>query len=209
VKGVFITGTDTGVGKTVAAAALLRWLRAREVNATVMKPVQTGWPGSDDLAACGVKATARNNPYRFRLAASPHLAGRVRVDKIMAAYRALARAHDFVIVEGAGGVLVPLNRRHTMLDLMKRMRLPVLVVARAGLGTLNHTLLTLNELHRARLRVAGVILNPGRRGRWGRIEQGNLETLKRRCSQPVQRFFPTIGNFARKSSKDWNFLVQI
>jgi dethiobiotin synthetase len=209
-NGIFITGTDTGIGKTTVAASLLKWLRAQGVDAVPMKPVQTGYPKADDLAVCGVRANDLNAPYRLRMAASPHLAsrGQIRIAKIVRAFRALSKQHDFIVVEGAGGVLVPLNFRETMLDVMKALRLPVLVVARAGLGTLNHTLLTLNELRRANLHVAGVMLNPGHRGPWGRIERSNLESLKRRCRCPVMRFFPMIGKTAKKGSNVWNFLEQ-
>ncbi len=192
-NGLFITGTDTGVGKTTVAAALINVLRERGVDATPMKPVQTGWPRANDVAACGFKSTTLTNPYRFQLAASPHLAGRVKMEKILQAFRALSKRHAFVLVEGAGGVLVPLNDKQTMVDLMKRLRLPVLVVARAGLGTLNHTFLTLGELHRAGLNVAGVILNPGAKSKWGRIEQSNLETIQERGRCRVIRLFPMIG----------------
>ena len=192
-KGIFVTGTDTGVGKTIVVAALLRELKLRGLDAMPMKPVQTGWPQANDVAACGVKNTPLTNPYRFKLAASPHLAGRVKLQKIVRAFNALSRKHDFVVVEGAGGVLVPLNDKETMIDLIKKLRLPVVIVARAGLGTLNHTLLTLNELRRAGLRVAGIVLNQGRSGGWKRIEQDNLETLQKRGRCPVVRFLPMIG----------------
>ena len=123
-------------------------------------------------------------PYCFSPACAPHLAAkeagvRVSLPVIERAFRRLSRAHDVVVVEGAGGVLVPLNERQTMLDLMIRLRLPVLLVARPGLGTLNHTLLSLQTLHGAGLTVLGVILNQATPGRWGRIEDENVRTIER------------------------------
>jgi dethiobiotin synthetase len=196
--GIFVTGTDTGVGKTVVAASLLSRFRAGGVDAVPMKPVQTGCRLSQgrqvapDLAFClkavrlnpGRRDMADMAPYCFCPACSPHLAAKEAGDRISLqvidrAFRRLSRAHDVVVVEGAGGVLVPLNDRQTMLDLMIRLRLPILLVARPGLGTLNHTLLSLQTLHGAGLTVLGVILNQATPGRWGRIEDDNVRTIER------------------------------
>jgi dethiobiotin synthetase len=196
--GIFVTGTDTGVGKTAVVAGLVSRFRAGGVDAVPMKPVQTGCrlaqgrPVAPDLAFClkaaGLKPGRRDMadmaPYRFSPACSPHLAAkevgvRISLPVIECAFRRLSRAHEVVVVEGAGGVLVPLNDRKTMLDLMIRLRLPVLLVARPGLGTLNHTLLSLQALHGAGLTVVGVILNQATPGRWGWIEEDNVRTIER------------------------------
>ncbi|MBU1694143.1 MAG: dethiobiotin synthase [Verrucomicrobia bacterium] len=203
-QGLFITGTDTGVGKTAVLGALLCALRRAGRDAVPMKPVQTGGRRgrkgltSPDLtlalAAAGLSPDASERrlmcPYLFAPACSPHLAaaqaGRViRIAAILKAFHRLKTAHEIVLVEGAGGILVPLNRRETMLDLMKALALPVVVAARPGLGTLNHTLLTLRELRRQGLRVLGVILVCTRPGRRGWIEQSNLETIRRLGKTPV------------------------
>lgn len=197
-KGVFVTGTDTGVGKTYVSAALLSALRASGVDAVPMKPVQTGCACRQgklvvpDLSRCLKTAgltpreaeLAPMAPYRFRPACSPHLAARlagvrISLPVIVQAFRQLSRNHDCVVVEGAGGVLVPLDERKTMLDLMVRLSLPVVLVARPGLGTINHTLLSLRTLRDARLTVLGVVLNQSTPGRWGRIEEDNRRTLER------------------------------
>ena len=173
----FVTGTDTGVGKTWASAALVLAQRQAGINTGYMKPVQTGCyeeagrrcaPDVEfvqSVTGCGpshdlVEAIC---PYRFLLPASPHLAATqeqstIQMDILLAAYERLAVAHTNLIVEGAGGIMVPLNKRELMLDLMKQLRLPVLVVSRAALGTLNHTLLTVNTIRDAGLDVAGMIL---------------------------------------------------
>ena len=227
-KGVFITGTDTGVGKTAVAAALLLLLRQRGVDAVPMKPIQAGClkRGGEvvapDLDYClraihlmpTVAEVEWMCPYRFIPACSPHLAARlarrpIRVRRIVAAFHRLAERHDFVVAEGAGGVLVPLNERRTMLDLMRTLGLPVLIVARPGLGTLNHTLLTLATLRAAELQIAGVVVVASQRGRRGRIERDNLASIARLGRVPMLGRLPFISSrkdfcaTALRFSKDW------
>jgi len=173
VKGLFITGTGTGVGKTRATGLLLAALRQRGLDAVAIKPVQTGASVGEiapDLAEHMRLADwhpadpARYAPIVLRDPVSPHLAaereGRtLAVAEIVAATQAAATGHAFALVEGAGGIIVPINRRETMLHLAVALRLPVLVVAQAGLGTINHTLLTLAALRAAGLEPHGVLLN--------------------------------------------------
>jgi len=196
--GLFVTGTDTGVGKTFIASALLAAIRECGCDAVPMKPVQTGCVSSrgcliaPDLAFCLERAglapsdseLADMSPYCFRPACSPHLAAKqagipIRQDVIGRAFRRLVRAHDAVVVEGAGGVMTPLNDRATMMDLMAGLGLPVILVAKPGLGTLNHTLLSLRALRQTGLEVLGVVINQSSPSRWGRIEEDNLRSIKR------------------------------
>jgi len=175
-KNIFITGTDTGVGKTVATAALVSILRGNGVCAVPMKPVQTGcscidgtWAVPDlafVLTAARIQATEEEQksmcPYRFELPCSPHLAAEnaqsvITLDKILASYRDLEKTNDMILVEGAGGILVPVDETKYMRDIMTMLDIPVILVSRTGLGTLNHTLLSINELKRVGLTVAGVI----------------------------------------------------
>ncbi len=173
-KGFFITGTDTGVGKTAITAALCHLLRSRGTDAVPVKPVQTGVaagePGDLEhcLAVCGLKPDADElalmNPCRLGIPASPHLAAEaertaVDPDHLQRCCRKLAGRHELLLVEGAGGLLVPLTRTVSTLDLAVGLGLPLLVVARAGLGTLNHSLLTLRVAREAGLDVAALILN--------------------------------------------------
>jgi len=201
----FITGTDTHIGKTVLTALLLAHQRAHGVDAVVMKPVQTGCETDDNgvnippdplycmrVAGMEVKQVDWSLicPYRFALPASPHLAAaqegtEIRMDVILRAYATLKARHESVLLEGAGGVLVPLNERETMLDLMRAVDLPVIVAACSGLGTLNHTLLTLAALREAKRNVAGVVLIQSTPDGWGLIEQDNLTTLQRQADAPV------------------------
>jgi dethiobiotin synthetase len=164
--GLFITATDTGVGKTFVACALARAAVRRGLRVAVLKPCETG-DGDDGerlLSACGrALDPSLVRPYRFHLPASPDAAARaegatVDVDRIVAARDALAADADLVLVEGAGGLLVPLTPELLMADLAARLGYPLLIVARASLGTVNHTLLTLEAARRRELRVAGVVL---------------------------------------------------
>jgi dethiobiotin synthetase len=156
----FITGTDTGVGKTMVSALLCAAL-----DATYWKPIQTGTrEGTDRNTVMQLAQIPRTQTipetYRFAPPVSPHLAARragVRIDLRKICMPPIA-ARENLIAEGAGGVLVPINDRQRMTDLMRHLRLPVLLVARTSLGTINHTLLSLAALRVARLKVAGVIL---------------------------------------------------
>ncbi|MBU4211189.1 MAG: dethiobiotin synthase [Verrucomicrobia bacterium] len=222
-QGIFITGTDTGVGKTLVSAALLSVLRSRGVDAVPMKPVQTGakqaggrWCSPDldfCLALAGLKPGpleyARMAPCCFAKACSPHLAAavagrRIGFRRINACLRALQARHAMVIVEGAGGVCVPIQGRQTMLDLMGALDLPVVVVARLGLGTINHTLLTLHGLRRSQVRVLGVVFNAARPGRSGYIERDNIKTIARLGTVRMLGCLPFIPNLATLSADQFH-----
>ena len=158
--GFFITGTDTDVGKTVAAAYVCLQLKAN-----YWKPVQSGltegMSDRDTVQQLTGFADDRFFPCRHQLAAplSPHEAARLEGQKIELDDFSLPHSNKPLVVEGAGGVLVPLNDTALMIDLMGRLGLPVIVTARSTLGTINHTLLTLAALRQANLTIAGVILN--------------------------------------------------
>ncbi len=196
-QSIFITGTDTGVGKTVVTAALLAGARERGIDAIPMKPVQTGCVRrasglrAQDLDVALRQAElkpsdrerAQMAPYRFLPAVSPHWAAaeagvEISLSRIVDCFRRLRARHEAVLVEGAGGVLVPLNKRETMRDLMCALGLPVLLVARPSLGTLNHTLLSLEGIRSAGLSVAGVVLNAAAPGCSARMVRSNAKALR-------------------------------
>ena len=173
-KGIFITGTDTGVGKTVVAAVLARLLRMRGLSVGVMKPVTSGCRAengrlvSDDALllcqAAGVECSDDVTPYLLREPVAPAEAARqegmvIDFARIRAAFDRLAAAHDFVIVEGAGGLMVPLAGGLLVADLARHLELPLLVVARSDLGTINHTVLTCFAAQQMQRQVAGVVIN--------------------------------------------------
>lgn len=173
-SGIFITGTDTGVGKTVVAAGLALALRERGLKVGVMKPVATGCLGdgkrliSSDavflLEAAENEYPALTNPFRFKNPLAPNVASVVEkkeipIEKILKAYRELRCHYDYVIVEGIGGLLVPITKDYFVANLIHEFNLPVLIVARGGLGTINHTLLTVDAATIRGFEVRGVIFN--------------------------------------------------
>jgi dethiobiotin synthetase len=185
VNGLFVTGTDTNVGKTVVSAALVH--RYRSVGPVgYWKPIQTGFPDDDDTAAVRKLGSCSQEEIcdagiRLPRPLSPHLAAElcgtsIEVDSIFRIAAGLDQ-NRYWIVEGAGGVLVPINRERFMIDLIAALALRVVVVARSQLGTINHTLLTLEALRARNIQIAGVVIagepNSGNRQAietYGRIE---------------------------------------
>jgi dethiobiotin synthetase len=171
--GVFITGTDTGVGKTVVGAALARFFSRRGLKVGVMKPCETGvadprQPGDDARllrwAAGSCDADELVAPYRLPeplapAAAAEHAGAAIDPLRIVAACAELRRGKDLVLVEGAGGLMVPLRGGYLMADLARQLDLPLLVIARPGLGTINHTLLTVFAARTMELPLAGILVN--------------------------------------------------
>ena len=177
-KGIFITGTDTDAGKTVVAAGLLNFLRRNSIDAVPMKPIQTGCTKTEtgyivpDLE-CSLKISGMEvvdkekellSPYCYEPACSPHLAAEMAdiypsIAKIKNNISELSKNHECILVEGAGGIMVPINKTEMMLDLMKEIGFPVILVARAGLGTINHTLMSVEILRNAGLNLLGVFIN--------------------------------------------------
>ncbi len=195
----FITGTDTGVGKTVLSALLCAAL-----DACYWKPIQTGMEEGMDsrtVAALAEMPEERIIPevYRFRQPVSPHLAARWAGERINLKNIEMPVAAPGValIVEGAGGVLVPVNEREFMLDLIKQFKLPVLLAARSTLGTINHTLLSLSALARAGIEVTGVVLNGERNAHnreaieeYGRVRVvGEIPRLEKPCRAALLETF--------------------
>jgi len=166
-----VTGTDTAVGKTIATGVLAVCLRAHGFNAGVMKPIETGigvgiQPDSDWLISVAPSAVPREMiaPYRLQAPAAPLIAAEaedllIDVQRIVSAYEALASQHDCMLIEGVGGVMVPLAPGFLLIDLIHQLRLPVLIVARSGLGSINHTLLTVECLRRRDIPIVGVLFN--------------------------------------------------
>lgn len=172
-KGIFVTGTDTGVGKTVVAAALARFLSERGQNVGVMKPAESGvtdptQPGPDASLlqwASGCTAAPQEiAPYRLRAPLSPAQAAKkeqvfIDFSGLVASAQKLGAEHDFLIVEGAGGLMSPLTGGFLMADLARAIGLPLLVVTTPRLGTINHTLLTIFSAQQMEIPVAGYIVN--------------------------------------------------
>jgi dethiobiotin synthetase len=189
-RGLFVTGTGTGVGKTIVSAALLAAMRAAGERVRAHKPVLTGlaepagrWPPDHELLALAAGARPEEvAPLRFAPPVSPHLAAELAgapIDPVELVARARAASDgDTLIVEGVGGLLVPLTPDFTVRDLARDLGLPTIVAASPGLGTINHTLLTLEAARSAGLEVAAVVLTP-----WpsepSAMERSNRETIAR------------------------------
>jgi dethiobiotin synthetase len=212
VRGLFVTGTDTGAGKTVLSAALLAAMTAAGERVHAHKPVVTGleepsssWPADHELLASAADMTPEDvAPLRYGLAVSPHLAAQLageRIDPATLLAAAQAAAKDTtLIVEGVGGLLTPLADGYTVCDLAAALGLPVLIAARPGLGTINHTLLTLRAASAAGLDVRAVVLTP-----WpedpSALERSNRETITRMGEVEVDTLArasgPQIAELAR------------
>lgn len=170
-KGFFVTGTDTGIGKTTVSCALLHAFAAQDKKVVGMKPIAAGsengqWPDVEQLFAASNVNVARQqiNPYAFDPPISPHLAAQqadteIDLSVIHRAYQELSTTADIVIVEGVGGFLVPVNRHQTGADLAKTLNLPVILVVGMRLGCLNHALLTAQAIKAAGLTLAGWVAN--------------------------------------------------
>jgi len=174
-SGVFITGTDTGVGKTFVAAGLLRSLVKKRIRAAPFKPAETGCPVKESRlnpldaielkkAACVDVPLELVNPYAFEHPLAPSAASelegrRIEIDKIKDAFYTLGSQFDFVLVEGAGGLMVPIVGAYFFADLAYDLALPLIVVTRPGLGTINHTLLTIEAARYRGLNLFGIVIN--------------------------------------------------
>ena len=174
-RGFFVTGTDTGIGKTVVAAALAHCLVQQGKRVAIFKPIASGCEMGEQglvssdalfLAQCGgTGQTAEEiTPIRYEQPLAPLVAARLSKraidwDLIVQTYRNLTQNYDMVLVEGIGGIMVPLEADYLVQDLMADMALPAIIVARADLGTINHTLLTVQACRTHNLPIAGIILN--------------------------------------------------
>lgn len=206
-RGLFVTGTDTGIGKTVVACALVRAFAARGERVGVMKPVASGARRTADglrnedalslIEACGRPLRYDTvNPFCFESAISPHIAAddaRISIDMstIRDAFDALALDCDRMVVEGAGGWLAPVNRGESMADLARVLGLPVVMVVGLRLGCLNHAQLTWQAIRASGVPVAGWIANRPRPGMEREAE--NLATLEQRLAAPPLAVVPFRG----------------
>ncbi len=200
-KGIFVTGTDTGVGKTVVSAALALTLKQSGNKVAIMKPVQTGTDLGGYLDIEFIQSVIETNyqlddvcPYRFSHPLAPLVAAnlvgeRIDLERIKSCYHKLASIHDTVIVEGAGGLLVPLTDNFLMSDLASNLGLSLIIVTRPSLGTLNHTLLTAESAKARGLKVMGIVINqfPSHPGL---AERTNPELILRMAGAPILGILP-------------------
>ena len=211
-QGFFITGTDTGVGKTVVAAGLAALFKKNGLDAGVMKPIQTGCASrrGERIAVDArflLQAAGADDPidevcpYRFKIPAAPLVAAEyenktVDLDRIEDAYRRLSSRHRIMVVEGIGGLLAPISSTATVMDLALRLKLPLIIVAHTRLGTLNHTLLTVRAAQQGGLGITGVIFNRTGRAPGGLAERTNPEVFSRLSSVPVLGTIPYMSGIS-------------
>ena len=216
-RGVFITATDTGVGKTLVTSALVVCLSQRGIDVGVMKPVETGVSRSAKTQSDGARLRraagshdpmAEVSPYVFRLPVAPLSAARaegttVRMATIIRAFRGLRRKHALVVVEGVGGVHVPITSSLNVSDLIYRMKLPTIVVGQSALGGINHALLTLHALRRRKIPIVAMVLNQHRpvHTKTARVqEQSTMSLLRRLAGVPVVGPLP----YSPSVNRNWN-----
>ncbi len=214
-QGLFITGTDTGVGKTVVTAAILAYFQHQGKKAGFMKPIETGVdnecssPANSDalflMETGGIEdPLAEVCPIRLKPAASPFQAAMIenrsiQPETILSAYEKLSGQYDWMLVEGIGGVQVPITRDYRMVELMRDLGLPAVVVVRYQLGTLNHTLLTLDTLKQKGIPVKGVIFNRTGPQAPDAIEQDQPRLIEELSGTQVLGEFPYIDNLNTQS----------
>jgi len=207
-KGFFITGTDTGVGKTIITAALIKVISRLGLTTGGMKPVESGCMQRGDVLVPSdgmfIKTIAHMEenighitPCRFKSPLAPLPASEIEgitvdIVKIKKAFADLSRKYDAVIIEGIGGLLVPITRDYSVIDMAKDFNLPLIVVSKPSLGTINHTMLTVNYALKEGLRVAGIIINYNQPPENTLAEATNPEVIKRISPVPVIGIFPHL-----------------
>lgn len=232
IPGLFVTGTDTGVGKTVIAGAIANWFRRRNRQVAVCKIAATGCVTrreglvSEDAEFLAVCAGAKDPldliaPQRYSEPLAPAVAaeraGRP-IDWFLIdnSIRLMSRGSDVMIVEGVGGIMVPMDAKHTVLDVAMALKVPTVIVARPGLGTINHTLLTINALRAAGVEVAGVVINQYPADSVDLATETNPRAIERWGNVPVACIVPDepvvdaklpSGVLAAIDSVDWQKLI--
>jgi dethiobiotin synthetase len=227
-KGFFITGTDTGVGKTVITAALVKAAQHLGFKAVGMKPIETGCSKSvgsrqhpaqrndflippDGKFLREISGTEESldliTPVRFKNPLAPMPASEIEgipvdIGEITNAFITLTQKYDVLIIEGVGGILVPITKDYSVLDMAKGFGLPVIVVTRPGLGMINHTLLTVNYALREGLPVAGIIINYHQPAEGTIAEQTNPLVLEKICPVPILGIFPYLTNLEHTTIKE-------
>ena len=225
--GIFITGTDTGVGKTLVTAALALHLKKRGLTVGVMKPIETGVSTGREARSDAARlrsiieseeTTGAICPYSFELPVAPLTAAQmsghsINPRTIGKIYRLLSGRYECMVVEGVGGVQVPITHSDNVISLIKHLRLPVVVVGRSGLGGINHALLTVEALRRQKIRMIALVLNRTHpvRSALARVqERSTLEILRKQSGIPVigplpyepglpSRFRPAVLHLARSA----------
>ncbi len=231
-RGIFVTGTDTDVGKTAVAAGLAWALRRRGVDVGIMKPFATSnqifskrYRSRDTAllsrAAHATESDNQLNPYFYKIAASPAMASQIKkkpapdLDEALDLLKTLANHHEFVIVEGIGGLMVPLDGKRVVAEFVKKADLPLVIVTKPFVGTLNHTILTILACNTFGLRLKGIVINMMPR-RPGIVERRTPLFLEQFTGVPVLATIPhsrrpdhvAVGKAIEKTT-DLNLLLSV
>lgn len=214
-KGFFITGTDTGVGKTIISGAIIKAFSFFGIKACGMKPVESGCSREGEVLmpydGMFLKQIAHMEeqitlitPCCFESPLAPLSASEIErtdinITKIKKAFNKLSKNYESVVVEGIGGLLAPIRKDYYLIDLAKEFRLPLIVVTRPGLGTINHTMLTVNYALKEGMEVAGVIINYCQPPENTLAEKTNPELLSRICPVPVIGIFPYLKSMEEET----------
>lgn len=209
-RDLFITATDTEIGKTVISGAISAALKKRGINVGVMKPVASGGVKnkygrliSEDasflMQAVQIDEGMRNivNPLCLGPALTPAIAAResgvtIDVQQFIASYQKLREMYEYTVVEGVGGITAPLWEDYLVIDFMQAVNLPAVVVASAKLGSINHTVLTVEYARQHKIKVIGIILNGWPEGEAGILEKSNAEYIERLTLVPIIGKFPYV-----------------
>lgn len=228
-RSIFVTATDTGVGKSVVTASLAMSLKKKGINVGVMKPIATGVPRKTGFKSSDVFLLAESsgvtesedvlNPIFVPLPVSPYDASKILgikfdINKIKENFEKLAKLHDMVLVEGIGGIMTPIRADFHLIDLIKILKLDTLIVTRATLGTLNHTLLTVNACRQHKIPIKGIIIN-NFDGNGGPAEKNTPSTIHELTRLPILGVIPFMKDFQKIESMvdyieknfDLNYLI--
>jgi dethiobiotin synthetase len=227
-ESLFITGTDTDVGKTYVTAGLAVTLRKMDIDVGIMKPYAAGTPQkkgfkSEDVEILSQAAKVSDpenlmNPQFFKIAASPYTASKslkvkVKVKSVLSSFKKLSKIHSMLLVEGMGGIMTPILKNYFVSDLIKEMKLPVVIVTRTKIGTVNHTILTCKMCEKYKIPIKGIIINNfDSSGYQVKILKRDLESL---TGIPILGTIPFIKNLSDdslyrnfKKNIDFNLLLK-
>jgi dethiobiotin synthetase len=212
-NGFFVTGTDTDVGKTIIAGGLAAVLKEKKIDVGVFKPLLSGIsredPASDTSLLKQMSQTSLSyeeiTPFEFKEPLAPYVAGKlegkiVGIEEVLSHWEKIRKKHDFFIVEGAGGISVPLGEHFLVSDLMKAMKLPIVIVARPNLGTFNHIFLTVHYAKSLGLTVAGIVIN-GISDHPDLAEKTNPKLIEELCGVPILGITPKLKEITIENIK--------
>ena len=212
-NGFFVTGTDTDVGKTIISSGLAAVLKEKKIDVGVFKPLLSGIarenPASDTSLLKQLSQTSLSyeeiTPFEFKEPLAPYVAGKlegknVGIEEVLSHWEKIREKHEFFIVEGAGGISVPLGERFLVSDLIKALQLPIVIVARPNLGTFNHIFLTVQYAKSLGLSIAGIVIN-GINDDPGLAEKTNPDLIEELCGVPILGITPKLKEVTKENIK--------